>query len=173
MKVVIYVYHINELVSYGIHGVCKIQEIIQKNFDGKTTDYYVLKPLYDTSSTVFVPVHNEKLKTKMRLVLSQEEIGTLLTDFPREEIEWSSNNHSRHEQWSEILSNASPVELMRMVHCLLHQKSFLAEQHKKLQDADERALKTAESLIDNEFALVLHMQPDEVLPYIRSKTLTA
>ena len=166
-------YHINEMVSYGIHGVCKIQEIIQRDFDGKPTDYYVLKPLYDANSTVFVPVHNEKLLAKMRSVLSREEIASLLSELRKDAIEWACDNHLRHEQWSHILSDAAPAALLRMVDCLHQHKKALAEQHKKLQDADERALKTAEALIKNDFAVALDIPPDDVPPFIYSQILTA
>ena len=56
----------NDTVVYGVHGVCKIDDITKKEFMGSQKEYYVLKPISDSAATLYVPIHNEKLLEKMR-----------------------------------------------------------------------------------------------------------
>lgn len=58
------VYAVNDVVLYGGEGVCKIADIEKRNFHGKEVEYYVLKPLYGSSSTVYVPTQNTTLTTE-------------------------------------------------------------------------------------------------------------
>lgn len=58
-------YSVGQTVLYGSNGICNIEEITTKEISGMSIDYYVLKPLYSQNSTLFVPVNNEKLVSKI------------------------------------------------------------------------------------------------------------
>ena len=63
----------NDIVRYGAHGVCKIADIAEKNFNGVPVEYYALKPIYNDTSTIYVPLHNHRLslsKKEYRFVKS-------------------------------------------------------------------------------------------------------
>lgn len=59
-------YRVNDTVVYGAQGVCRIADITKRDIGGMPMDYYVLKPVYDDNSTLFVPISNDKLTAKMR-----------------------------------------------------------------------------------------------------------
>ncbi len=73
-------FQINDTVMYGIHGVCRIDDITTKEFMGTTKEYYVLKPVNDFTATLYVPMHNEKTVGKMRKILSKQEEIPLTND---------------------------------------------------------------------------------------------
>ncbi len=50
---------IGDTVSYGIHGVCLVEDIKTMDFGAAGEMYYVLKPIYDNKSTVYVPCEKE------------------------------------------------------------------------------------------------------------------
>lgn len=82
-------YKVNETVIYGTEGICKITDIAERNFNSSVEKYYILKPLYNSSSTIMVPINNEILVSRMRRMLSCEEIEKLIEDMPGEEgLEW-------------------------------------------------------------------------------------
>ena len=64
-------YKIGTYVSYRSEGVCVINEIKQQKFGALDTasEYYVLSPIVDNNSKLYVPVNNEALVSKMRPLL--------------------------------------------------------------------------------------------------------
>lgn len=76
------------MVRYGAHGVCKVEDITEKNFNGEAIRYYVLRPIYNDTSTIYVPIHNHALTQNMRKVLSKEELQSLIQTMPHEESLW-------------------------------------------------------------------------------------
>lgn len=60
-------------------------------------EYYVLKPVCSDSSTLFVPTQNEMLVSRMRVVLSSDEIKDILSQKTDNEI-WIDNKAERCEK---------------------------------------------------------------------------
>ena len=71
-------FKIGERVLYGAEGVCEIIDITEKRFNEVSALFYVLKPSFSNSSTFFVPSENEKLTSKMKPVISLEEIQKII-----------------------------------------------------------------------------------------------
>ena len=162
----------NDIVRYGAHGVCKIADIAEKNFNGVPVEYYVLKPIYNDTSTIYVPVQNQSLTDKMYKVLSAEEIRALIQAMPYEESMWIDDEEERKRRYQEILVDGDRVEMVRMIKALyLHQREQQAK-GRKLHMADDRFFKEAERMLYEEFALVLQMKKEEVLPFILEQLQT-
>lgn len=159
-------FNINDNVVYGSQGVCTIVEITEKPFLNQKLKYYVLRPAYQKDSKVFVPVDNEKLTQKMRRVLSATEIKELLSQLPDEDTLWIENENERKQKFQEILKEGDRTKLVMLIKALsLHQQEQ-KDKGKKLHNCDEIFLKEAEKLLYNEFALVLQIEPCQVLPFI-------
>ena len=56
---------LKEKVVYGTTGVCVVDSIEQKKIGRNIKQYYVLKPVAQSTSTVFLPVDNEELLAKL------------------------------------------------------------------------------------------------------------
>ena len=95
-------YSIGEIVLYGSNGVCEITEITTKKIGKDSIEYYVLKPVCSDSSTLFVPTQNEMLVSRMRVVLSSDEIKDILSQKTDNEI-WIDRSE---EHTSELQSHA-------------------------------------------------------------------
>lgn len=159
-------YHVNDTILYGMQGVCRIVEIIKRNFGRNMEEYYVLKPVNDKGSTIYVPVNNENLIRKMRPVLSAEEIHQIIQAMPKEETLWIADENIRKEKYKKIISEGKPIELVRMIKALYqHQQEQMAK-GKKLHIADMNFFKEAEKILYDEFAAVLDLEPSQVLPFI-------
>ncbi|MCI8361277.1 MAG: CarD family transcriptional regulator [Clostridiales bacterium] len=159
-------FRINDTILYGLNGACKIIDITKREVGGCIAEYYVLQPIFSNASTIFVPISNENLTSRMRQVLSAEEIHELIQSMPREESVWIEDEGRRREVYKEILSNGDRRELIRLIKALhLHQQD-LQRIGRRLHMSDERFLKDAERLLYDEFALVLRIKPDQVLPFI-------
>ena len=56
---------LKDTVFYGTTGVCVVDCVEKKKIGNMKKDYYVLKPVSQSSSTVFIPTDNEKLLLKV------------------------------------------------------------------------------------------------------------
>ena len=159
-------FQVNDTVSYGTHGVCQITEIGEKNLTGKSMEYYILKPVYNENSTLYVPVHSENLTGKMRRILSVREIREMIRQMPYHQEDWIDNENLRKTRYRELLTDGNRTELLKMLRTLyLHQQEQISK-GKKLHNTDERFFREAEKLLFDEIALVLHIKPSQVLPFI-------
>jgi len=159
-------FDIGSTVTYGIHGVCVIESIEKKEFMGEKANYYVLKPLNDTRSTVYVPCQNGTLIEKMQKVLSKSEIYELIRSMPSEEDIWIENAVERKRRYSEILVSGDRQALIRVIKTLYERRKRQTESKKKLHISDEKLLSDAEKILYEEFAHVLSIKKDQVLPFI-------
>ena len=159
-------FQINDMVLYSIYGICKIIDITKRDLCGKPMEYYVLQQIYDNKSMLFIPTHNSELTAKMKEILSPSEIYSMIRLMPHEKTIWIQNEALRKQKYAEILKNGDRAELIRMIKTLyLHKKSQI-EKGKKMHVADERFLNEAEKLLHEEFAHVLHIKREQVLPFI-------
>lgn len=158
-------YSINEYIVYGKVGVSKIIDIRKECFEGlEEQTYYVLKPVYSEKSIIYAPV-NRNLN-KFRKVLTVEEVHEIIEALPKEKTIWIDNDQSRRERYSKILKEGNHIELVRLLKTLYTRSKELTSKGKKLHVSDERILKEAERILFEEFAFVLNIEPEEVLPFI-------
>lgn len=165
-------YNIGDVFIYGTSGVCRIADIQQEDFDGKEKTYYILTPVSDLKSTIFVPVDNEKLISKMKKILSAEEIMELIKSIPAQDNIWIENINLRREKYRKIIGEADREELLSLLKTLYERKKELTLIGKNLSVYDERFLHQAQKIIHGEIALVLQMQIEDVEPFI-IKTINA
>ena len=159
-------FNVNDTILYGTHGICKISDISEQKFNGSTKKYYILQPLHNASSTIYVPMDNEKLLAKMRRILSEEEIYELIKAMPDKETTWIENKNERNEHFRSILASGDRTEIIKLIKVIYQHKEELKAMSKKLHASDEQFFKEAEKIIYDEFALVLNIRYDQVLPFI-------
>jgi CarD family transcriptional regulator len=142
-----------------------VDDVTEKRIGKTKIQYYVLKPLCNNTSTLFVPTANQQLVSKMRRILTEDEAEAILRDLPPCG-DWNDNKQERSEQFRAIITEGSCVELIRLIRLVrTHGQEQLAG-GKRLHISDERFLKEAEKMICEEFSLVLHISRDEVLERI-------
>ena len=162
-------FDIGEYVSYGINGMCNIEDIrpMQLSQSVEKMMYYILRPESNPKSTIFVPVNNQKLVSKMREPMTKDEINAMLVRMKDRTLEWEKDVRFRTESFHEILNNGVNQDLILMIRCLHRKRQELVQLGKKLPARDSNTLKTAERLVEEEFAHVLHIKCEEVSDYIR------
>ena len=164
-------FQIGRRIAYGTNGICVIEDIKPMKFTAgmKEKTYFILNPGGSAASKVFVPADNEKLVSKMRMVMTREEIDELLADMRGKKIEWEKDRRFRSESFHEILSRGVTQELLLMIKCISGKKRELAKAGKNLPTTDGNTLKTAERLVEEEFSYTLEIDPSEVGGYIKSR----
>lgn len=162
-------YQVNDYVVYGSTGVCQVTNISRENFGGTVSrEYYVLNPIYGNSVDIFIPTDNQNVV--MRHILSKAEIMDLIRSMPEIDSEWIADDSFRKSTFSEILQSGDQRKVVQLIKTLHDRQVDLENNGKRLTSGDSDVMKSAEKLLYNEFALVLDIQPDQVVPFILKKT---
>ncbi len=162
-------FSIGELIIYGETGVCRVEDIVEKEFAGSVRPCYKLCPLYQ-SCTIFSPADNENVY--MRPILSCAEAESLIEGINTLNPEAYTTNSPRElsELYSKIIKRHDCTELVTLTLSIQKKKEKCIEQKKKLSAIDERFLKKAEDLLFGELAASLGIDKPSVREYIENKT---
>ena len=162
-------YSVGEHVVYGTHGVCCISEITTMQFGLENKEYYVLSPVSDPRSTIFVPVDNESLLSQMRHVLTKEEIDDMLSAIVPGSQCWIASDSERKEYCQATLKSGDCRAILKMIDMLYIHQVEMREKKKHFHVTDERFLREAEKLLHDEFSFVLGIPRTDVISYIGEK----
>ena len=155
----------NDYIIYGTTGVYKITGIEKKKFNTSAErEYYILKPAYDPNSTIYAPVDNNIIN--IRKIMTVKEVYDLIMAMPDNKTIWIDDINLRKEKYNEILKKGDKVELVKLIRTLYLEKQKKKNEGKKLYVGDEKIMSEAQRLLHEEFALVLNIKVDEVLPFI-------
>lgn len=160
-------------VIYGTNGVCIIVDYREEDFGGGKKMYYILRrAAQKTSEDIFVPEDNDLLMNKMKVMLSEKEVYDIINCIPGEKSLWIDDNRVRSVEFDKILSNGDRKQLMRLIKSIYEKKQSLSQQGKKLGISDERTMRTAERILYEEFAEVLNIEQEDVVPFITDRLAT-
>lgn len=162
---------LKEKVVYGTTGVCVVDSIEQKKIGRNIKQYYVLKPVAQSTSTVFLPVDNEELLAKAHRILSVDEIENIVASVIDEQDEWVDNDAQRRTRFSEIISSGDRKRLLLMMRTLYNRRAQLSLSGKRLHISDERAFNEVQRLIFDEFSVVLSITQDDVINFLKERLI--
>ncbi len=159
-------YKIGSVVIYGSEGACKITEIKKMKFgvSSEEASYYVLSPISNPSSKVFVPQNNEILVSRMQKVLSSSEIRKMISE-PLELPKWINDNRQRNKSFKDILASYDRKQILALAKLLCKTKSEGGAE-KRLFSSDEEMLKKSIKILHSEFSIVLDITLEEMIPFI-------
>lgn len=159
---------IDEYIVYKSAGVCRVLGEEAQSPDGVTEIlYYKLKPIDDQNSTYYIPVATAD--EKLRRLLTKDEVLELIDSMPRsadEETMWSDNRRERREMYSQILKGDDQHALVQMISSLYFRKQSSEASGKRFSSMDESAMKNAETLMLQEFGIVLGLDIEDVRKFI-------
>lgn len=158
-------FQIHDMIMYGHAGVCQIADVTTRQFAGMDPQqYYVLTPVFDHSGTVYTPVAGAE--AKLRPLISAEEVRSLITTMPKLEDSWIEDDSERQHTYISIIRRGEHRELIQLIMTIYRKREEKRANGRKLRNADEKLMLDAEKLLYQEFAVALHIAPQEVENYI-------
>ena len=164
-------YRKGEYVRYACNGVCLVDDIRLDVPAGKGTpkEFYILKPVSNPASTIFVPTGSPALVEKMARLPNREELDQLILSVKDHPLPWIEDRKARLASFQTIVKACDLRELICLVVCISRRKRSLLATGKKLGASDETLLQRAEGLIANQVSFVLQVEDSQVGTYIREK----
>ena len=156
-------FDIGTYVSYRTEGVCRIVDIRTESFGGNAGRYYILSPLKDQNSVLYVPFDNELLISKMLPLLSEQQIYALARELREERVEWRPESRARGYRFREILGTGDRRELIVLINTITEKAEELQTLGKRLTGGDEALLKRAKKILVDEFSLTSDIKNADAL----------
>ncbi len=148
----------NGHVIYASNGVCTVEDIKNMAFvkgDPEKT-YYILKPLNDKNSTIYIPEDNEILMGKIRDIISPGEIDDIVAGKSEIDCEWIEDRKQRTAHYKELFTFPHPAKLLPEIKLILRKKEEVLQNGKKQCAIDRDAFENALRFIREEFTFTLN-----------------
>lgn len=156
-------------VVYGIHGVCGIIDTEIRTVDRKKVEYFVLEPREQPGARFYVPTHNQAALSKLRPLLTLDELEALLASEDTHRDCWIADENQRKQKYRELINSGDRATLISMIRSLYQHKESQLAAGRKFHLCDENFLRDAQKLLSSEFSLVLGIPQAEVGAYIEKK----
>lgn len=155
---------VGQNVVYGTSGVCRIDGIEVKSFDGiHKNKYCKLIPLGSGNSAYYIPI--DTVEQKLRSLLTKEQIYDIIDHIPNEKQEWCNDKNRRKVIFNETIKSEDYGKIISMIMLLYAHKKI----GKRLSPTDEKVMQTAENMVYKEFATVLEIEENEVPNLIKDR----
>lgn len=132
-------------VFYPAHGISVIEDIIEKEFEGRLVKFYHLKLLSNYSS-VFVPVSDAK-KIGVRKLMSEKEASNTLSLIESVEVNLNSEWKCRYRENEVLLRSGDPKGLIFVLKNL-----YFLSKKKSLSFREKEMMRKAKGLLATEIA---------------------
>lgn len=158
-------YKVGTYVSYRSEGICVVSEIRSQKFGmlNEYKDFYILSPVKDPNSKLFVPTDNEALISKMRELCSADDVNALAEELLGKTLEWDSQSRRRSNFFKEILAGGDRELLISLIHTVIAMENELSMIGKHVTQGDWTALERAQKMLVNEFSFTTDINDEQTL----------
>lgn len=165
-------FQIDQCVMYKSSGVCRIVGFEEKSFDGiNKTQYCKLQPLFLDNSVCYIPKNS--MPDKVRMLHDKEHMDSLISKIPQMNALKIDDSRKRKLIFSGVLKSGDCEQIMSLIKLLYEEQNARLVSGKKLNFSDEKILRDAESLIDQELSVIMGVEPSDAKAYIKEKIKTA
>ena len=150
-------------VIYGNNGICLVESITEMAFSAgeQKKPYYILRPLANPNSVIYLPHDNKLLISRLRAILTKQEIADILSKPLTDGVSWIEDKKLRAAAFRDRVSSNHLPTLLSLIKCLCEKQDELIAQNKKMLSADREVLNNALIAARNEIAFVLDISQED------------
>lgn len=162
-------FEIGEYVMSTGNGICRIEDITHPEFVTSNSDkmYYLVVPVDEKTSKLYIPTDNAV--GKIRGVMKEEEVDSLVNEIPHIEEVWVDNDKQRENAYKQYIASEDPRKLVSIIKSIYNRKQERMSNGKKSTAVDDRYFKLAEHILYSELAFVLGKETDEMEGFIAQR----
>ncbi len=167
-------FEVGSYVTYRSEGVCIVSDIRFESFGsvGTSEQYYILTPVSDAKSLVFVPVNNPVLTGYMKPLLNADEANGLVSRLKDKRLEWCADARARTAEFKEILSSGDRERLVLLLNTLKERFEKLTAAGKKISSAELGIYSRGEKLLYEQLAAATDIaSQSQVTPFLKGEIL--
>lgn len=157
---------VGDYVVCGNNGICRVQDITTLNISGidKSRKYYLLKPVFLSGSTVYIPV--DTADEAMRKAMNKDEAMQFIHSIPNIPLIPLADEKTLERTYKEYMHQNSSEGWLKLIKTIYLRKEKRTMKGYKATAVDSRYFKLAEDFLYGELSIALDMPKDEVRDYI-------
>lgn len=146
----------------GTKGICVVEDITTLDISGvdKKRSYYILKPVYQSASTVYLPV--DAAERTLRLALDHDRATQLIHEIPDTPVISIANDKLLEQEYKNMLHRNDCIGLVQILKTIYQRRQKRLAAGRKLTAVDARYCRMAEDNLYGELAIALEIPRDEV-----------
>lgn len=161
-------YHIGDVIIYGEHGICRVEEMGPLKLGGtKERLYYTLRPYHQPELVIYAPVDN--VRVVVRSPLTREQAEQLVTELPQIPAIEIADEKNRETLFAQIQHSCDCRALVGLIKALYLRRSRREKEGKHATSVDERYFHSAEDQLCGELAYALGIEREKIPEYIHSR----
>ena len=164
-------FQIGDVLVYTTYGICRVENIIEMNFNGSLTKYYILVPLSEAKTELTIPVDNPITNSRLHKLLTPDEINEIINQIGYLEPFWIPNDNERKKAFNDIIKKGDRKDTLQMLKSVKKHQLSLKDKVRKLHACDEQVMHDAEKLIVDEFSYVLNKEKIEIYTLINNELM--
>lgn len=155
-----------DYVICGNNGICCVQDVTTLDISGvdKKRKYYLLKPVFQSTSTVYVPL--DAADKSIRKASSRQEADELIQSIPNIPLIPLADEKALERTYKEYIHEGSCIAWIRLIKTIYLRKEKRILKGCKVTAVDSRYFKLAEDFLYGELSVALNISRDEVRNYI-------
>lgn len=161
------VFQVGDYVICSNKGVCVIENVTTLNISGvdKEKRYYILKPLYTSGSTVYVPVDSQK-EPLLRKVIDRGTAEKLIKAIPEIPLLVISNDKMTEQLYKDCMKTNDCTDLVRLIKTISLRRQKRIQAGRKVTAVDAKYIHLAEDNLYGELAVALDMTREQAKSHI-------
>lgn len=160
--------NIGDVVVYGTNGVCRFNGTVKKKTALGISEYYEFEGVRDDTNKMYLP-KSFSIEEKVRAVMSHNEASEVVDVVAKEEVLVIVGDEERREKLSDMLKSNNSADAVRVVRSLMSLQKSRQKRGNKLHSADERMLRLAKKMVDDELSYSLEIAPEDVADFIKER----
>ena len=155
-----------DYVICGNNGICSVQDITTLNISGvdKKRQYYLLKPVFQSGSTVYVPL--DTAESSIRRASSRQEADALIKSIPDIPLIPLADEKTLEKTYKEYMHEGSCESWFKLLKTIYLRKQSRILKGSKVTALDSRYFKQVEDFLYGELSVALGISRDQVRDYI-------
>lgn len=154
-------FKIGDMIIYSVHGMCEVEDIVERTHRDVTRKYYVLHPLQDPQLTIYSPVDNDKVI--MLKPLEKDEAEVILQSFENPGVPWIKDVKQRNRKYQQLIKNGDRKEIADIANTLMRKEFENKERSKKLYDQDQKLLNRIQGILFKELSMTLDTSYENII----------
>lgn len=143
-------------------GICVIDEIVRLDLmgDGAIKDYYLLRPINDRRSTLYVSIDADR--ARLRLAMSESEALEFIKSIPSVNEAEITNEKFREQTYKDAFRSNEAIELVSILKNMYSRSQQRLASGKKITATDEKYSQQAEKILYSELSFALGCEISQV-----------
>lgn len=162
-------FNIGDAVRYGANGICVVSDKIRRKFSGVNESYFVLSPVGERGSKIYVPETNSALISRIGPVPERENIADALDHPERVSEVWINDESERNGRFREMINSGTCETAIYILFGMLSNRNKRIKAGKSPRSADDILINDIKKTVFGDIAYIFGITYNEAESLFNTK----